>query len=619
MPRLSTSLLALLLASAAPAQHPFRHPVDAVEIRFARSHPIVSYTLRVGGADTSGFDVEMRVRNAADTIRLAMAAHPEYDDKYWRHIEGVRAELRGGAAAAVMRLDSALWRVVAPGGEVVVRYRLRLPPAPSGQRASWRPFLSPTGGLTGGPHAFMYVVGAELAPSHITLELPPGWDVATGLTPTSDPRTFFAPSAGLLVDSPILVGVFRSWRFAVDGVPHRVVYWPLPSAAPFDTAAFVGGLERLTRQAVALFGRAPYREYVFVFQDGAFGGGLEHFNSATLGAPSADLAANPYAVLPETAHEFIHTWNLMRIRPAERGDVDYRPAPRSAGLWWSEGLTMYYADLLTRRAGLPTADSTRAAHLAGLIGRYLATPGNSAHSPERVSLATYGAPPGALGDYANASVHLQGELLGNMLDLIIRDATSRGRSMDDVMRLMLERYAGERGFTGRDVERTVAEVCGCAVRAFFDRYVRAANAIDFDRYLRLAGLRARVTWTPALGRDSQPAPDIRVFARQPAPGQRLELILTSPRTAWGRAGLHTGDRLVSINGAPVATWPEFRSVLSRLRVGDTVRVEVARPAGLWRTTVALTGYDRPVVRVEQIPEATERQRALRARWMAGAP
>lgn len=616
MLRLVVIALALAVRSA-PAQH-----------AAASLPPVVRYIVRVDTAGAPAFDVEMRVRGAPDTFRLAMAAHPEYDDKYWRYVEGPRVEARGGAGA-VARLDSALWRVAAPGGEAVVRYRVRLPPPPTGLRASWRPFLASTGALTGGPHTFMYVVGAERAPAHVTLELPAGWSAATGLEPTSDPRTFYAPDVDALVDAPILVGALRSWRFAVDGVPHRVVYWPLPTAAPFDTAAFVGALERLARQAVALFGRAPYREYVFLFEDGAFGGGLEHVNSVTLGAQSTELAANALAAVPEAAHEFFHTWNLMRIRPAERGGVDYRPARPSAGLWWSEGLTMYYADLLPRRAGLPSGDSTRAAHLERLIGRYLATAGNSALSPEQVSRVAYGQPPGALGDYENASTHLQGELLGTMLDLLVRDATTGARrtrdtsggrrSIDDVMRLMLERYSGERGFTGQDVERTVAEVCRCAVRAFFDRYVRAPGPIDFDRYLRLAGLRARVSWAPAVGRDSQPAPDTRVFAWLPPGEQRLKLLITGPATAWGRAGLHTGDRIVSVNGAPVATWPEFRGLLSRLRIGDSVRVEVMRPTGAFRTTVAVAGYDRPVVRVEELPGATEKQRALRAQWAAGAP
>src|SRR5437867_7518161 len=231
--------------TAASARNPLRDHTEVVEIRFARTQPIVGYTLRVDAGDLSGFDVELRLRNVPDTFRLAMVAHPEYDDRYWRFVEGLRVETSGGAAS-VAREDSALWRVVAPGGEALVRYRIHLPPAES-PRAAWRPFLTATGGLVGGPHSFMYVVGATLAPSHVTLELPPEWEIATGLEPTLDPRTFFAPSVGVLVASPLLVGRLRGWRFAVDGVPHRVVYWPLPDAAPFDTTALAGNIERLAR------------------------------------------------------------------------------------------------------------------------------------------------------------------------------------------------------------------------------------------------------------------------------------------------------------------------------------------------------------------------------------
>src|SRR5438445_3556 len=220
---------------AASAQNPLHDHTEGVEIRFARTQPVVGYTLRVDAGDLSGFDVELRLRNLRDTFRLAMVAHPEYDDRNWRFVEALRVETPNGAAT-VSREDSALWRVVAPGGEALVRYRMRLP-APESPRAAWRPFLAATGGLIGGPHAFLYVVGATLAPSHVTLELPPEWQIATGLEPTLDPHTFFAPTVGVLVDSPMLVGRLRSWRFAVDGVPHGVVYWPLPDAAPFDTEA----------------------------------------------------------------------------------------------------------------------------------------------------------------------------------------------------------------------------------------------------------------------------------------------------------------------------------------------------------------------------------------------
>ncbi len=606
-----------LLASGSPAdaQHPLSHYTEAFEVRAGASQPVIRYRVRV--ADSLGWEVELHLRNAPDSFRLAMAAHPEYDDRFWRYLSTPRGTTPRGTPARIERVDSALWRVAASGGEVVVRYRVNLPPPEGPPRAAWRPFLTPSGGLLGGPHTYLFMLGAELAPVHVTFEFPAGWEIATGLTPTGDPRTFFAPTTDVLVDSPVLAGRFRSWRFAVDGVPHRIVYWPLPTATPFDTSAFVGGIERMTREAVAVFGRAPYREYLFLFQDGAYGG-LEHLNSVTLGAPSADLARSATSGLAETAHEFFHTWNLMRIRPVEYRAVDYRTQPPVAGLWFSEGFTMFYADLLLRRARLPASDSTRRAHLERLMSRYLASPGNARHSAEAVSRVAYNAPPGSLGDYS-ASTHLQGEVIAAMMDLAVREATGGARSMDAVMRLVLERHGGSRGFDGRDVERVVEDVCACDVTPFFDAHVRAGGRpIDFDRYLAPFGLRTRVTSERAVF-NGQPERDLRIFGWEPAGESAVRLIVTDPASIWGRAGLHTGDRLLRVNGEPVTTWRDLRARLVRLQMGDSVRLEVERPAGPYQARLVITGFERPVVRIEELPAATERQRALRRSWIEGTP
>jgi predicted metalloprotease with PDZ domain len=609
---------ATALASSAASQSPFRHWTEAIDSRFATSQPVIAYTLRVDAADaadTQGFAVTIDVRGASDTVLLAMAAHPEYDDRYWRFVRDVRVDGAAGRAS-VAKADSAVWRVVAPGGSFALHYRLVLPPAER-FRSAWRPFVAPTGALVGGIHSFMYVVGETLAPLHVRLDVPDGWSIATGLTPTSDPRTFYAPSAAVLVESPMLVGRLRDWRFTEGGVPHRVVYWPAPDTTPFDSAAIVDGIRRIVRGTIALFGRAPYREYAFLLQDGSFGA-LEHANSVTLGAPARSLAEDPGPFFEEVGHEYFHAWNLMRIRPAEYGDVSFRTPQRSRGLWFSEGLSMFYADLLLRRAGLPVEAPTRPAHLQALIGRYLASPGNARLSAERVSEAAYGDDPGALGDYS-ASPHVQGELIGAMLDLEIRHATGGRRSVDDVMRLMLERFSGERGFTGRDVEHVVNEVCGCNVTPFFDAHVRGGSPIPFDAYLRHAGLRADVAWRPAVGSDGRPVADLRAYPYDPRDESGPRLAISNPESAWGRAGLHTGDRVRAVNGQPMPTADAVRRTLRSLRSGDTVRVEVER-AGTRRTVaVVMAPFTRPVVELRELPAVTAAQRDLRARWEAGAP
>lgn len=417
------------------------------------------------------------------------------------------------------------------------------------------------------------------------------------------------------MESPMLVGELRQWDFAVRGVPHRIFYWPLPDASPFDTLEFARGIERLATQTVELFGGMPYSDYTFLIQDGAYDGGLEHPNSVTLGALSADLARNPHAGLSEVAHEFVHTWNLMAIKPAEYRRVDYRVQPPVASLWFSEGLTLFYADLLLRRAGLPTEDSTRIRHLENLIGRYMAAPGNARYSAEAVSRVAYNAAPDALGDYT-ASSHLQGDLIGTVLDLLVRDSTDGNRSMDDVMRLMYARFNG-RGFTGADVQAAVNDVCGCRVDAFFDAHVRGAGTIDFGRYLAPFGLALSAAWLPAVRDDGQPVKDLRFWAWQPRGEPLLRVRLSDPASVWGQAGLRTRDQLLSVNGAEIRSWPELRAFLTRFAIGDSAAFVVRRGEREVSATVVMRGLHQPVVRIVETPGPSGRQRRLRTAWTEG--
>src|SRR5258706_9255128 len=161
----------------------------------------VSYRIHVNAADLSGFEVEMRVARARGTVRIAMQAHPEYDDRYWRYVENLTAESRG-VALKITKEENALWRLDQARGDLTVKYRIHLPPETAPTRAAWKPFLSSTGGLIGDLHSFMYVVGATQTPAQVTLDLPGGWAVASGLDSTKDPKTFAASTVELLLDSP---------------------------------------------------------------------------------------------------------------------------------------------------------------------------------------------------------------------------------------------------------------------------------------------------------------------------------------------------------------------------------------------------------------------------------
>ena len=106
-------------------------------------------------------------------------------------------------------------------------------------------------------------------------------------------------------------------------------------------------------------------------------------------------------------------------------------------------------------------------------------------------------------------------------------------------------------------------------------------------------------------------------AYSPAAGKPLRIVVVDPASAWGRAGLHTNDRLVAIDGNAVSTWPQVRAAVSAARLADTLRFQIVRANGATEVArVVMSGYSRPVVRISALPRATSRQEAVRAAWLA---
>lgn len=507
-----------------------------------------------------------------------------------------------GRTLSVVREADPVWRIANPPRELIVKYRLRLPAHTNAFRDAWKPFLTPTGGMVGDLHSLMYVVGGESLPARLTLELPAGWKAASGLAPTSNPNVFTG-STELMLDAPIMIGAFREWKFAAGGVPHTVVVWSAPDAKLVDAEPIVDGIKKLADHAIRAFGRPPYPRYAFLLQNGG-SAALEHATSLNVG-----LATDLSDTFEEIAHEYVHVWNLMDVRPKERIGLRYRFAEPTDVLWWSEGATIMFADLLVRRADIARENRTRLERLESIIARYLSAPGYSTLSAELVSRGD-SHPELLSNDYP--STHLQGELLTSMLDLKIRDATGGRRNLTHVMRTLSSRFDQNRGIVNRDIKAALDQVCGCPMEEFFREHISGARVADFDRYLSAIGMRSNITWSTALNNDGKPAVDLRVGPVSPTAEMRVRI--TNSRSAWAKAGLRTGDRVVSADGKPTPTWQDFRNWLRTLKVGDVARLTIDRDGASKSIDVPLAPFDIPTVRLIEIPNAGPRQRQLRENW-----
>ena len=103
-----------------------------------------------------------------------------------RNIADLTATTESGQPLAVTRVDDLTWRIATDGAtRVVVRYSAAVRDAAEWARPNNRWFLRETSGLVDGPRTFLYLAGWTLAPSHVTFRLPVGWEIGTGLVPTT--------------------------------------------------------------------------------------------------------------------------------------------------------------------------------------------------------------------------------------------------------------------------------------------------------------------------------------------------------------------------------------------------------------------------------------------------
>jgi predicted metalloprotease with PDZ domain len=587
----------------------------------SKPDPSIAYTLTINPADLSGFNVTMRITGGPETMRLAMAVHPEYNDRFWRYVRDLRAEGSGRPVSIAAEKENT-WRIRTTNGEAIVRYRIQLPRENPTSRAVWHSALRADGASINATDTFFYLPDFPRSPVRVALNIPATWQIATALTggssaPSTGAERVLSGDATQLLDSPILLGALRNWNFTVQGVPHRIAYWPLPNATPFDTTAFVNALERLAQQTFVVFGKAPYTSYTFLVEDGAWGG-LEHVNSVSIGAQSSDLARNPRHYMGEFAHEFFHTWNLMALNPRGLLVATADTPSHTRELWWSEGATMYYVETLLRRAGIPEAGKTRQLELQEELDIFHSNSGNTHLSPERCSWASID-PPGSTGEY-RCNYYTQGRLIAYAVDLIVADSTSGRKGMDDVMRLMYDRFAKKRAFKGADIERAVSDVCQCNVHRFFENHVRGAQAIDFNPLLAPLGLRVALTTGPAADGTGTLYPDLRITAYDLPTGGRMRVRIMDSRTLWLRAGLHSGMEWISLNKIPIDSFPDFRRAIRSIRLGDVVPVEVAQPGGATQQlNVKVTGFETTRARVVEIPNPTPAQLERRRVWLSAVP
>ena len=446
--------------------------------------------------------------------------------EFAKQITGISAR-QGKRTLAVQQLDKATWAVDCEAGQpLTLHYQVHA--HDDSVRTAWltseRGFFNGTSlclqaeGLADVPHQL------ELVAKSFNAHTAPKWQVATGLTPVKVDRqgfgTYVAADYDELVDCPVEMGAFWSGSFKACGIEHRFV---VAGATPaFDGERLLRDSQQICETAIRFWhgkkhSATPHTNYVFMLNAVADGyGGLEHRNSTALICNRADLPrldeAKPSegytTLLGLISHEYFHTWNVKRLRPAEFARYDYRQENYTELLWFFEGFTSYYDDLLLRRAGL-IDDAQYLKLLNKTINQVLQTPGREVHSVAQSSFEAWTKyyRQDANSPNLTVSYYTKGALVALCLDLSLRQhgVKNHSVSLDDVMRALWARCCANKGTQGAgkhngpmteaDVLAVLKELTGRSWATEFKAWVHGTRDLPLEKLLAAHGV--QVTHEPA--------------------------------------------------------------------------------------------------------------------------
>ena len=558
----------------------------------------IRYVVSLDHPEQHLFHVSIEVPDVHGDLQLQMAAwNALYEIRdFSSHVQQVQA-YANGQPVDIEKLNKLTWDVKA-SGTVTVKY------------VTFWDDVGPFNSQLNSEHAFlnpamilMYVCDRRAEESTISLrDVPADWRMGSA-TPWHIFQdggirviNLMAPSFDALADGPIELSNFDEFTIHDLSPPvHVVIHGDNYKRRDVENA-----LRKICMYELKMMEGAPYNEYTFLFHigkaSGGGGGGMEHANSTAIYIPSGEYLPNV------SAHEYFHLWNVKRIRPATLEPVDYTQEMYTRALWFAEGVTNTYGSYALVRSGVWNKQEFYQ-DLSAQITELETRPAEHWQSAEQSSLDTW------LDKYSlynqpqrSVSYYTKGQVLGVLLDILIRDRTDNQHSLDDVMRAMNNDFAKAGRFyrDSLDVRLTAEKITGSSLDDFFSKYVSGADPLPYTDLFSKAGLAveehesSRATLGFGLQRDS----DATWSVTSIEPGSNAE-----------RSGLKVGDVLLRWNGSDVPRRPERWA--GQREPGEVIHLTVRRADAEMNFDLSLSEVRQKVCQVVEVAGAGERARRIR--------
>jgi predicted metalloprotease with PDZ domain len=562
----------------------------------------IRYEVSISHPEQHLFHVTMTIPEVSGEVMVQISAwNALYQIRdFSSHIQQVEA-FAGTAKAPIEKVDKQTWRVTGQG-TITVHY------------ATYWDDVGPFATQLNGEHAFInpamilfYVPTRRAEDVHVAMPDVPGpWRVAGAVLTLEESMggarnfTLEAKSYDALVDAPIEAGRFE--EFELEGVSPRISV--VIHGDGWRKKHVEEELKRICEYEIKLMDGAPFEHYTFILHvgKGAGGGGMEHANSTAIGIPSDEYLSGV------AAHEFFHLWNVKRIRPATLEPVDFTKEQYTRALWFAEGVTSTYGAYTLVRSGIWNKERFYR-DLGEQISELEGRPANRWQSAEQSSLdAWLEKYPLYSGPEDSVSYYTKGQVLGDLLDILIRDRTDNEKSLDDVLRGLNTDFA-KQGKTYRDsldIRLEAEKVAGGSFEEFFRDYVAAAEPLPYQQVLALAGLELRTI---------EHKRAVLGFSAERDPGGTVMVRGVDDGSPAAGAGLRTGDVIVNWNDGEVprslGRWVRER------QTGETVKVRIRREERERTLEFKLGDEKELLYQVAEDPHAGEKARRIREGLLHG--
>ncbi|OUS29406.1 peptidase M61 [Gammaproteobacteria bacterium 45_16_T64] len=520
-----------------------------------------------------------------------------------------------GHAITINKVDKTTWRLGDCAGAVVVSYDVY-----SWDMSVRAAHLDQTHGYFNGTSVFLAVEGQESLKCELDIQRPSSdhantWRVATTLKESTAQRygfgKYMAQDYDELIDHPVEMADYGMVSFTACGVPHEIVFTGKHYA---DMERIAEDLKVICEYQIRFFGEpAPMDRYIFftwVVGDGY--GGLEHRASTSLICSRADLpnkndvdVTDGYRTfLGLCSHEYFHTWNVKRIKPAKFLPYDLTQESHTELLWAFEGITSYYDDLILARTGIITQES-----YLELLGQVMTRVYRaSGRLKQTVSESSFDAWTKFYKQDENApnaivSYYTKGTLVVLGLDLLLRELTAGQVSMDHVMKMLWHEFGLQQvGVQERELEQRVISLAEPHIDAkgkeqlqsYFEQALRTTEDTPLPALLETQGV--ALHQRPAdsvLDKGGKPsaktsgaetAVSLGATFAEAAAGVKLAVVFQD--SPAHRAGLSAGDVIIAVDHLRVSK-ANIEKSLSVFAPGDSVEIHAFRRDELMTFTLEL--------------------------------